>query len=86
MLNLDKNHDSTANFASKATSLSNVAIEWVLDSGASDHVMCVEKAPTSPKPVSHFLPIKIPNGSFLPAKSSGDVSLNSLVTLKNASI
>ncbi|OMO78630.1 hypothetical protein CCACVL1_14252 [Corchorus capsularis] len=35
MLNLDKIQIPTANFAGKATSLSNTAIEWILDSGPS---------------------------------------------------
>ncbi|XP_022871982.1 uncharacterized protein LOC111391071 [Olea europaea var. sylvestris] len=48
MLNLDKEHNCTTNFAGKATSLSNGTTEWVLDS----------------------------DGSFMPAKSYGDVPLN----------
>ena len=83
MLNLEKTHDHVANFAGKATSLSNSEIEWVLDSGASDHMTCHKNVITPQTTTSFFSPIKIPDGSFVPAKSCGDVLINPLVTLKN---
>lgn len=73
MLNIEKTHDSKANFVGKATSQSSSTIEWVLDSGASNHLLTIPD----------FSPNKIPDGSFLPAKSYEDDPFNPIVTLNN---
>ncbi|KAJ0029859.1 hypothetical protein Pint_13233 [Pistacia integerrima] len=51
MLNLEKTHNSTANFPGKAALLSNCTIEWILDSDASDHMTCHASVIASPKAV-----------------------------------
>ena len=89
MLNLDKSHASTANFVGTANFAGNAIFlpgnedEWILDSGASDHMTFQEKFISSHTTIPHFMPIKIPDGSFVPAKSLGDVSLTPLITLKD---
>ena len=83
MLNLERTHNSATNFAGKASSLPNCNIEWVLDSGASNHMTCHVNAIPSHKTMPHFSPITIPDGSLIPTKFYGDISLNPFVTLNN---
>lgn len=75
-LNLEKTCDSTVNFASKVTSLSNSIIEQVPDSRDSDHMTCQKSIFTSLETMPNFSPIKTPDGTFIPAKSYGDISLD----------
>ena len=83
MLNLEKAYNPTANFTGKAALLSNCIIEWILDSGASDHMTCHASVIDSSKVIPHFSPITIPDGSSIPAKSYGNVFLNPSITLHN---
>jgi len=54
-----------------------------LDSGAFDHMAFQEKFIFFHTTISHFMPIKIPDRSFIPTKSLRDVYLTSLITLKD---
>ena len=68
LLNLEKRHSlnpipNFANFAAKAISLSNDGVEWILDSGAYDHMTFQRGILHNKTQVISNLPVSIPNGS-----------------------
>lgn len=82
LLSLDnsKGIDSTANFAGKADTFSAANYEWILDSGASDHMTCQKKFLSNEKRLLCDSNITIPDGSSITTNTCGDVSLNSSIT------
>ncbi|GMJ03310.1 hypothetical protein HRI_004000200 [Hibiscus trionum] len=56
---------------------------WIVDSGASDHMVGNKSILDNVKHVSSFPDVKIPNDSSLSVSHIGDINLKSNMTLKN---
>ncbi|CAN1280565.1 Retrovirus-related Pol polyprotein from transposon RE1 [Linum perenne] len=56
--------------------------EWIIDTGASDHICSSMSILTNPIPISHIT-VTLPNGSSLSATNTGSVRLSSHLQLSN---
>jgi len=70
-------NQNIANFISKVTHSSDT-IDWILDSGASKHLTCDALAVSDTKTPSHYLPIKLPNGTSVPVHFVGQIQLSNM--------
>jgi len=67
---LPSTNQNIANFVGKVTHSSDT-IDWILDSGASEHLTCDALAVSDTKTPSHYLPVKLPNGTSVPVHFVG---------------
>ncbi|KAH0748729.1 hypothetical protein KY290_027961 [Solanum tuberosum] len=78
-----KGIDSMANFAGKAVTFPAANYEWILDSGASDHMTCQKNSLSNERKLLFDSNITIPDGSSVTANTCGNVTLNSSITLNH---
>ena len=85
LLNLNKMQslNPIANLASKAISLSNGSVEWILDLGPSDHMICQKSILHSDTQIDFNLSVSIPDGSSVPVKLYREVTINPNIKLSN---
>ncbi|KAL2897435.1 Retrovirus-related Pol polyprotein from transposon RE2 [Bienertia sinuspersici] len=55
---------------------------WILDSGASDHMISEKSELMNMKEVKNYPTIKLPNGKYAEITHVGDIRLNNMMTLK----
>jgi hypothetical protein len=72
-------NQNIANFISKVTHSSDTT-DWILDSGASEHLTCDALAVSDTKTPSHYLPIKLPNGTSVPVHSVGQIQPSNMTS------
>jgi len=74
---LPSTNQNIANFVSKVTNSSDT-IYWILDSGASKHLTCDALIVSDTKTPSHYLPVKLPNGTSAPVHSVSQIQLSNM--------
>ena len=74
---LRSTNQNIANFVGKVTHSSNTR-DWILDSGASKHITCDALAVCDIKTPSHYLPVKLLNGTSVPVHSVGQIQLSNM--------
>jgi hypothetical protein len=67
---LPSTNQNIANFVGKLTHSSDTT-DWILDSGASEHLTCDALTVFDTKTPSHYLPVKLPNGTSVPVHFVG---------------
>jgi hypothetical protein len=70
-------NQNIANFISKVTNSSDT-IYWILDSGASKHLTCDALVVFDAKTLSHYLPVKLPNGTSVLVHSVSQIQLSNM--------
>ncbi|KAB5524575.1 hypothetical protein DKX38_022324 [Salix brachista] len=65
---------NVANFVGKVTH-STGTTDWILDSGASEHLTCDSLDETDTQTTLQNLPVKLPNGTSVPVHSVGQIRL-----------
>ena len=78
--NQNHGNEHLANFAGKCTLLGD---PWIIDSGASEHMVGSEKGLNNVKCVFSYPPIKIPDGSTLKVTHIGTAYIAPKIQLKN---
>ena len=91
---LNKNKASTAHHVGNSSSFGELSGKtlhhvrydqkstWILDSGASDHIICTPHLLTTKYPVQNRS-VKLPDGSFARVSHVGTVSFSSTLVLHN---
>jgi hypothetical protein len=74
---LPSTNQNIANFVSKVTH-SSVTTDWILDSGASKHLTCDALVISDTKTPSHYLYVKLPNGTFVSVHSVSQTQLSNM--------
>ena len=74
---LPSTNQNIANFVGKVTH-SYDTIDWILYSGASEHLTCDALVVSDTKAPSHYLLVKLLNGTFVPVHSVGQIQLSNM--------
>ena len=68
MFLLPSTNQNIENFVGKVTHSYDI-IDWILDSGVSEHLTCDALSISDTKTPLHYLPVKLLNGTFVPMHS-----------------
>lgn len=80
---LDNPLASSVNFAGISQSNGFQFSNWIIDTGASNHMVCSLALFDFIEPLSSCINVKLPDGSFVVVKHSGNVKINSHITLSD---
>jgi len=85
VLNQLKTVDKIANFSGTLSSnTNNISVNaWIIDSGASDHIICHEYLFSSTSTKLDSIYVQLPNGNITDVKKIGTVHLSPNIILKN---